>query len=55
MRYFYNYYMDYEKLQRLEDEIKNLKVMINELKNEIIKIKEDLKDLKISLPYWLFG
>ena len=44
-----------EKLQKLEDEIKNLKVIINELKDEVIKLKEDLKDLKLSLPYWLFG
>jgi len=44
-----------KKLQELEDEIKNLKIIVNELKDEILKLKEDLKDLKLSLSYWLFG
>jgi len=44
-----------DKLQRLEKEVKNLKIIVDELKNELLKLKEDLKDLKLSLSYWLFG
>ncbi len=44
-----------ERLQRLELEVERLKVAVNELREMLLRIEEELRDLRVSMTYWIFG
>ncbi len=44
-----------DRLQRLESEVEKLKVTVNELKEMLLRIEEELRDLRVSMTYWIFG